>query len=275
MAGVEADTELVLPSAPPHIYVAWAALWLAANERSQGGDSLAADDGSPGQVWTDRFMARVAVPSVREQAVEAQRAGAPSVSPRVRAEPEVFAQALSGLGQTDLSSPQSDRAAFGELAPTEAQVQELHEQIRTSWASLAASLQLGERSMKESVFHSGYDAFQQGDLVAMQRWFAPEAILTVPGSTPYSGTYRGLPEILALLTLSSDRLGIDSPELMSLMPEGDSLHAEFRTVVRRGSWSLSVHFRQRLWFNDDGQIVRSVLTFEDEDGLNAFFGATS
>jgi len=35
-----------------------------------------------------------------------------------------------------------------------------------------------------------------------------------------------------------------------------------------------VTFRQRFWFSDQGQITRSVITFEDEPALAAFFGTS-
>jgi ketosteroid isomerase-like protein len=219
------------------------------------------------------FLVAVAVPSIREQAMQAERAGTSSVRPRLLAEPRMFAEALPFLDQTDPSGTVESRsAARGESGRMAVRVSKLHRGIRESWAALVASFPPAIQEKKESVFHTGYDAFQRGDLGAMQRWFAPDAVLVVPGRTPYSGTYRGLPEILSLLAHASDRLGIDSPELTELVPDGDALHATFTTTVHSRGRSMAIRFRQRFWFNDEGQIARSILTFEDEQGLDAFFG---
>src|SRR5262249_56811271 len=131
-----------------------------------------------------------------------------------------------------------------------------------AWGALVASFPPADQAKNESVFHAGFDAFQRGDLATIQQWFAPDAILTVPGRTPYSGTYRGLPEILALLTLAGDRLGIDAPDLIDLVPDGDTLIASFRTTVRQGNRAYDVRFRQRCWFNGHGQVPRAVLVLE-------------
>jgi uncharacterized protein len=261
---VGSDAELVLPEAAPGLYLAWAASWLASDGGDPGDVERSGND-LGARAWTDPFMTRFAIPSIQEQTIEAMKAGAGSVSPRLQAEPEFFARVLPRLANAHLALASEDEITLD-------QVRTLHDRILGDWGALAAALPSEQQANQESVFHSGYDAFQQGDLGAMQRWFAPEATLTVPGHTPYSGTYRGLTEILALLTLASDRLGIDSPVLVSSAPDGEALLATFDTVVHRGNRSLAVRFRQRLWFNDEGQIVRSVLTFEDEEELNAFFG---
>jgi ketosteroid isomerase-like protein len=219
------------------------------------------------------FLVAVVVPSIREQAIQAERAGASSVRPRLLAEPQVFAEALPFLDQTDPSNAvESGSGAHRENGRMAARVAKLHDGIRKSWAVLVASFPPAIQEKQESVFHTGYDAFQRGDLGAMQRWFAPDAVLVVPGRTPYSGTYRGLAEILALLAHASDRLGIASPELTELVPDGDALQATFTTTVHSKGRSMAIRFRQRFWFNDEGQIVRSILTFEDEQQLDTFFG---
>src|SRR4029077_3180307 len=63
------DTELVLPSRQPRVYVAWAT-WFERDPATGGVDAE-----SP-STWTGRFLARVAIPSVREQATAAEAAGA-------------------------------------------------------------------------------------------------------------------------------------------------------------------------------------------------------
>jgi ketosteroid isomerase-like protein len=267
------DAELILPSASPAVYVSWSALWLEGEMLRSAGDADASDGKPSHNSWTDRYLVAVAVPRVRAQAMQAEREDVASVRPRLLAEPQVFAGALGLLLRADLSHAASHPSlALEGKGVTLAQVSELHEEVRRSWAALVASPPPGNHAGHESVFQSGFDAFQDGDLAAMRSWFAPDAVLTVPGRTPYSGIYRGLPEILSLLAHASDRLGIDSPQLTDLVPDGDALHATFTTAVHRGGRSLAVRFRQRLWFNDDGQIVRSVLTFEDEARLNSFFG---
>jgi len=258
------ERELVLPSRRPAVYLAWAK-WLSGDASGHpSGDSEGA--GSSQGSWKDRFLAGFAIPSVGEQAAGADRAGAASVSPTIRGEPQLFVQSLPLLDRADVP----DVRAEG-VTPDDVSV--LHGEIRNAWAAFVASFP-PEQAQNESVFNAGFDAFQRGDLATIQRWFAPDAVLTVPGRTPYSGTFRGLAEILALLTLASDRLGIDSPDLTELVPDGDSLVASFTTSVRRGGRSHHVRFRQRCWFNDDGQIARAVLVFENEDELNAFFGTT-
>jgi ketosteroid isomerase-like protein len=251
------ETELVLPSARPEVYLAWAA-WLLADSAHVRDDDTEAP--APQGTWTDRFLGGVAIPSVVGQATDAERAGAGSVRPVIRGEPQLFAQSLPLLDRADASDA-DDLSA-------------LHAEIRDAWAALVASFPPAEQTKNESVFNAGFDAFRRGDLATIQQWFAPDAVLTVPGRTPYSGTYRGLPEILALLTLASDRLGIDSPTLNDLVPDGNTLVAMFTTTVRRGDRSHSVRWNQRCWFNDDGQIARAVLVFENEDALNTFFGTT-
>ncbi len=263
------DAELVLPGAPPAVYLAWAASWLAATPVGGG----APGSGAPRKSWVGGFLVTVAVPSIREQAIQAERVGASSVRPRLLAEPRVFAEALPFLDRTDPSTAVESRShAPGENGRMAARVPKLHDGIRRSWSALVASFPPAIQEKQESVFHTGYDAFQRGDLGAMQRWFAPDAVLVVPGRTPYSGTYRGLAEILALLAHASDRLGIASPELTELVPDGDALLATFTTTVHSKGRSMAIRFRQRLWFNDEGQIVRSILTFEDEQQLDTFFG---
>jgi ketosteroid isomerase-like protein len=269
---VAADAELLFPSASPALYRPWAALWLEAKASPSSGDTQKGDEGPSHHSWTDRFLVGVVAHGVRDQAIQAESDGAASVRPLILAEPQLFADALPLLVRADPSRASRGQSSVARVDGALARVSELHDEVRRSWAALVASLPPPEQTKHESVFQSGYDAFQSGDLGAMQRWFAPDAVLTAPGRTPYSGTYRGLAEILALLAHSSDRLGIDSPELIDLVPEGDALHATFTTAVHSGSRSLSVRFRQLFWFNDEGQIVRSVLTFEDEERLNAFFG---
>lgn len=255
------DWELVFPSRRPAVYLAWAT-WLVGDELGTKGDP-----GPPRGTWTDRFLTAVAIPSVREQAAAAEAAGAASVSPCIRGEPPLFQQSLPLLERAD--EPGTTAAGV-----TRDDVVALHGEIRDAWAALVASFPPAEQAKNESVFHAGFDAFRHGDLATIQRWFARDAVLTVPGRTPYSGTYRGLAEILALLTLASDRLGLDSPDLTDLVPDGDTLLASFTTTVRRGDRSHLVRFTQRCWFNDDGQISRAVLVFENEDELDAFFGTT-
>jgi ketosteroid isomerase-like protein len=255
------DTELVLPARAPDVYLAWAA-WLGRDPAPRGTDA-----GPPSGTWIDRFLAGVAIPSVREQAAEANAAGATSVSPRILGEPPLFAQSLPLLDRAD-----APKAVGSDVDPAE--VASLHDDVRRAWAALVASFPPAEQAKNESVFHAGFDAFQRGDLATIQLWFAPDAVLTVPGRTPYSGTYRGLAEILALLTLASDRLGIDSPDLVDLVPDGNTLVASFTTTVHHGDRSHTVRFSQRCWFNDEGQISRAVLVFENEDELDAFFGTT-
>ena len=252
------DTELVLPGRQPAVYLAWAA-WLAGDERGEAAP--------PRGSWTDQFLRTVAIPSVRGQAITAGADGAASVSPLIRGEPQLFAQSLPLLDRADAPSDPGR-----EVDP--ADVAALHGAIRDAWAVLVASFPPADQVKNESVFHAGFDAFQRGDLATIQQWFAPDAVLTVPGRTPYSGTYRGLAEILALLTLASDRLGIDSPDLMELVPDGNTLLATFTTTVRQGEQSHTVRFTQRCWFNDDGQIARALLVFDNEDELDAFFGTT-
>jgi ketosteroid isomerase-like protein len=258
------DTELVLPSRRPAVYLAWGA-WLSGDAAgSRGGDAgAAASRGS----WTDRFLGGVAIPSIVAQATDAERAGAASVSPTIRGEPQLFAQSLPLLDRADVPDVRA-----GGVTPDD--VSALHREIREAWAALVASFPPAELAKNESVFNAGFDAFQRGDLATIQQWFAPDAVLTVPGRTPYSGTYRGLPEILALLTLASDRLGIDSPNLIDLVPDDNTLVATFTTTVRHGGRTHEVRFRQRCWFNDAGQIARAVLVFQNEDELDAFFGTT-
>jgi ketosteroid isomerase-like protein len=202
-----------------------------------------------------------------DQATEAEGAGTGTVRPVVRGEAQLFAQSLPMLERADVPDEPGGGVTRDELTT-------LHGEIRDAWAALVASFPPAEQAKNESVFHAGFDSFQRGDLATIQQWFAPDAILSVPGRTPYSGTYRGLPEILALLTLASDRLGIDSPNLTDLAPDGNSLVATFTTIVRQGDRSYEVRFRQRCWFNEDGQIARVVLVFENEDELDSFFGTT-
>jgi ketosteroid isomerase-like protein len=256
------ERELVLPGRRPAVYLAWAT-WLSGGPSGGPGGEFG-EDPSPGS-WRDRFLAGFAIPLIESQAKDAERAGAASVSPIIRGEPQLFAQSLPLLDRADLPERPG-----GDVATTE--LSALHGDIREAWAALVASFPPDEQTKKESVFHAGFDAFQRGDLATIQQWFAPDAILTVPGRTPYSGTYRGLAEILALLTLASDRLGIDSPDLIDLAPDGNTLVASFTTTVRQGDRTHAVRFTQRCWFNDNGQIARAVLVFENEDDLNAFFG---
>jgi ketosteroid isomerase-like protein len=253
--------ELVLPSGRPADYLAWAT-WLSGNA-SGGGSGVAAAPGT----WTDRFLGAVAIPSIMAQAADAERAGAVSVNPIVRGESQLFAQSLPLLERAHAAEAERSGGSSKEVSV-------LHAEIREVWAALVASFPPAEQAKNESVFHAGFGAFQHGDLATIQQWFARDAVLTVPGRTPYSGTYRGLPEILALLTLASDRLGIDSPDLTDLVPDGNTLVASFTTTVRQGDRSHAVRFTQRCWFNDAGQISRAVLVFENEDELDGFFGTT-
>jgi ketosteroid isomerase-like protein len=258
------DAELLLPGRRPAVYLAWAA-WLSGGAVGAQGD----DAGSPQArgSWTDRFLGGVAIPSITAQATAAAEEGAAMVGPTVRGEPQLFAQSLPLLDRADVPD------VIGEGVPRD-DVAALHAEIREAWGLLVASFPPAEQAKNQSVFHAGFDAFQRGDLATIQQWFAPDAVLTVPGRTPYSGTYRGLAEILALLTLASDRLGIDSPHLIDLVPEGNTLVATFTTSVRQGDRSHEVRFTQRCWFNDNGQISRAVLVFENEDELDTFFGTT-
>jgi ketosteroid isomerase-like protein len=257
------ETELALPSRRPAVYLAWA-MWLS-GDASLGPAGDAAEAAWSQGSWKDRFLAGLAIPSVGEQATSAERAGAAAVSPVIRGEPQLFAQSLPLLDRTDVPEAPGGDVTRDDLSA-------LHNDIREAWAALVASFPPAEQAKNESVFNAGFDAFRRGDLARIQQWFADDAVLTVPGRTPYSGTYRGLPEILALLTLASDRLGIDSPNLTDLVPDGDTLLATFTTTVHRGGDSHEVRFTQRCWFNDDGQIARASLVFDNEDELDAFFG---
>jgi hypothetical protein len=135
---VAADAELVLPGAPPAVYVAWAASWLEATPVEAGAPG--SHGGAAHQSWMGRFLVAVAVPGIREQAIQAERVGASSVGPRLLAEPRVFAEALPFLDQTDPSrAVETGSGARGENGRMVARVSKLHDGIRKSWAALVAS----------------------------------------------------------------------------------------------------------------------------------------
>jgi len=257
---------MVLPSETPGCYLAWAKI-SARSDAVDPRDTRGAD-----RAWGARYLSTIAVPAIREQAVDARVRGEQTVTPRLTGEPELFAGALIPLQERTRALSRATTADLAGFGVDHARIEELQRHIVQDWTDRVAGL--SPRNTGETVFGSGYSSFLQGDLTAMRRWFAPDATLVVPGDTPFSGTFRGLPEILALLALASDRLKIGAPELVEMAPDAEALNAVFRTVVRDGDRSLHVTFRQRFWFSDQGQITRSVITFEDEPALAAFFGTS-
>ena len=265
MTSEEAEVELVLPSESPGCYLAWAKI----SARSDADDPRGPRAGE--RAWGARYLSSIAVPSIREQALDARVHGKGSVTPHLKGEPELFAGALVPLQERTRSLARATNADLAGFGVDHARIEELQRSIVRDWTDWVAGMT--PRNTGETVFGSGYSSFLQGDLTAMRRWFAPDATLVVPGDTPFSGTFRGLPEILSLLALASDRLRIDQPELVELSPDAEALNAVFRTVVHDGDRSLQVTFRQRFWISERGQITRSVITFDDESALAAFFGA--
>jgi len=260
----EAEVELVLPSESPGCYLAWAKI----SARSDADDPREPRGG--GRAWGARYLSSIAVPSIREQAVDARVRGQGTVTPHLTGEPELFAGALIPLQDRTRSLSRATIADLAGFRVDHARIEELQRNIIRGWTERVAGM--SPRNTGETVFGSGYSSFLQGDLTAMRRWFAPDATLIVPGTTPFSGTFRGLPEILSLLALASDRLRIDAPDLVELAPDAETLNAAFETVVHDGDRSLRVAFRQRFWISEHGQITRSVIAFEDEPALAAFFG---
>jgi ketosteroid isomerase-like protein len=212
------------------------------------------------QPWIDGYFDASVIPSVRAQASAASAAGSSTVTPSMRGEPQMVVRTLGRLQDV------ADAAEGSALT-------DLHRRILAAWTDQVRAITSAPVAAETdlSVFRAGYDTFMSGDLEAMHRWFAPDATLVVPGHTPFSGTFHGLAEIMALLTLASDRLRLDAPELVTIGMHGDALDAMFVTAVRRGHRSLRVRLHQFCWFNARGQIAHSELVFEEPDALEQFF----
>jgi len=258
--------ELVLPSESPGCYLAWAKI----SARSDATDPRGPASGE--RAWGARYLSTIAVPSIRDQAVDARVHGRRTVQPHLSGEPELFAGALIPLQERTLAVSRATATDLAGFGVDHDRIEELQRNIVRDWTDRVAGM--SPRNTSETVFGSGYSSFLQGDLSGMRRWFAPDATLVVPGNTPFSGTFHGLAEIFSLLALASDRLKIDAPELVEMSPDAEALNAVFRTAVHDGGRSLRVVFHQRVWFSEQGQIIRSVITFEDEPALAAFFGKT-
>ena len=87
----------------------------------------------------------------------------------------------------------------------------------------------------------GFDAFVRGDVGALLRLFAPDAVWHVPGANAMTGDYRGLEEIGAFLRRTRELTGgTYTVDLLWAVSDDDHLVTVYRARGERDGRTLDI-----------------------------------
>ena len=117
-----------------------------------------------------------------------------------------------------------------------------------------------------------YSAFMTGDLVTLQHAATPEVVLHMAGDNPYSGTYEGVGEVMALVVDFGRELVPTSLEIEDVHTIGPR---EARTTVRldlrrTNGRTTQTRIHQQYRFDDEGRVVETSAEAEDQAALDRF-----
>ena len=115
------------------------------------------------------------------------------------------------------------------------------------------------------------EAFRDRDLATVQRLVAPNVEVAVAGAGRFAGGYRGLGEVLGLITSIQRDVVPRSGRLVRVTSDGHAVESSvvvtLRDVRGRTQEAGLVH---RFEFDDDGRAVRGVISADDQAAFDAF-----
>ena len=117
----------------------------------------------------------------------------------------------------------------------------------------------------------GYAAFSAGDMDTLRESFAPDVVQIIPGSSPLSGTHKGVDAVLALygklFELSDGTMRVELEDLWS--DGGDRVAALHRASAQRNGKTMDV--REVLLFTLADGKVTEIQDFVADIGENDAF----
>jgi len=123
----------------------------------------------------------------------------------------------------------------------------------------------------ETALRQGYAAFAAGDLATLERLFSPDVVWHEPGQNPISGSYKGWPEVLRLLTSYAERSGgTFKAELSDVLVNDRRAISIAQVTGSRDGRRLDQGDHLLADFDGD-RIVEARVLYHDQQAVDAFW----